>query len=280
MNPKDKSYKEEQKVYWDIEPHMLYDYVNFANHIRVAQASDDRYKKFSMKQDGSRWFLMIFTELYQKSLEDLSVILLAFYRRFNTDVGCEYQKKFSVVETPIAYTQINYKTHEATIKRVLDYFKNQGELIRGLRIDDIEKVDINFIFPEMNFQKFYNDLYNNLVAWSEDQEKRFRLYNKIKHGPAIVGSARIFNPKNEDAPAVVYADHSTDLTDHPLFVHSLHFKESEFILLRGGVLKISQCIRDLISIYMCKNYSDILKKKGFASPLFFFKQRRPGIKEG
>jgi len=69
-------------------------------------------------------------------------------------------------------------------------------------------------------------------------------------------------------------DPNTDLTDHPFIVHSLSFKEDEFILLRVGILKISQCIRDLISIYMCKNYPDFLKDKGFNSPLIFFKESR------
>jgi hypothetical protein len=270
-----KAYTDEQKIYWDIEPHMLYDYVNFANKLRLLSATDDRYKKFSMEQDASRWFLIIFIELYQKSLEDLGVILLALRRRFNEDSLCKYQKKFSVTETPITFTQINYGIGEATIKKTLDWFTSERDLISGLHIDDMGKVNINLIFPELDLNVFYKDLYDNLVAWSKDQEKRFTIYNKIKHGPAIVGSAKIFNKKNENAPAVVYADPNANLTDHPLIVHSLSFKEDEFILLRGGVLKISQCIRDLISIYMCKNYPDFLKGKGFSSPLIFFKESRP-----
>ena len=146
-------------------------------------------------------------------------------------------------------------------------------------MDDIENININLIFPKLDIPSFYKELYDNLIAWSEDQEKRFHIYNKIKHGPAIVGSAKIFNPSNENAPAVVYADPEADLTDHPLIVHSLNFKEDEFILLRSGVLKISRCIRDLISIYTCKNYPDFLRDKGFSSPLLFFTERRPGIKE-
>ena len=99
-----KRYTDEKKIYWDIEPHMLYDYVNFANRLRLLSATDDRYKQFTMEQEGSRWFLLMFTELYQKSLEDLGVILLALRRRFNDDPSCPYQKKFLVKETPLTFT--------------------------------------------------------------------------------------------------------------------------------------------------------------------------------
>lgn len=274
-----KMYTDEQKIYWDIEPHMLYDYVNFANRLRLLQAADDRYKQFTMEQDGKRWFLILFTELYQKSLEDLGVMLLAFRRRFNEDNSCKYQKKFSVKETPITFTQINYAVGEATIKKTLDWFPSKRVLISGLHIDDIGRININLIFHELELPTFYNELYENLVAWSKDQEKRFHVYNKIKHGPVVVGSAKIFNAKNENAPAVVYADPQADLMDHPLIVHSLHFTKDEFVLLRAGVFKVSNCIRDLISIYMCKNYSEFLNMKGFSSPLLFFKERRPGVRE-
>ncbi len=272
-----KTYTDEQKIYWDIEPHWLYDYVNFANRLRPIQSFDERYKQFTMKQDGRRWFLIIFIELYQKSLEDLGVILLALRRRFNKDGSCKYQTKFSVDTTPIAFTQINYEVGEAFIKNTLDWFPTRQDFIKGLHISDMGELNINLVLPTLDIQSFYIDLYDNLVAWSKDQEKRRQAYNKIKHGPAIVGSAQIFNPENKNAPAVVYPDLKVDLTDHPLMVYTLHFTEDEFILLRSGVLKISQCIRDLISIYMCKNYSDFLKNKGFSSPLLFFKERRPGV---
>src|SRR3989344_2373143 len=104
----EKIYTDEQKTYWDIEPHMLYDYVNFANRLRVVQAADERYKQFSMEQDGKRWFLILFTELYQKSLEDLGVMLLALRRRYSKDSACKYQEKFLVSSAPVTFTQINY----------------------------------------------------------------------------------------------------------------------------------------------------------------------------
>lgn len=270
----------EQKIYWDIEPHMLYDYVNFANRLRSLSVFDDRYKQYTIEDDNSRLFLVIFLELYQKSLEDLGVILLAIRRRFNEDISCKYQKKFSVKETPITFTQINYEgMSEASIKKTLDWFQNKKDFISGLHIDDIGKININLIFPKLDLPTFYNQLYNNLVEWSEDQEKRFSIYNKIKHGPTVVGSAKIFGPKHKNAPAVVYKSPKIASTSDPLIVHNLSFNEEEFILLRSGVLKISKTIRDLISIYMCKNYPDFLKDKGFISSLIFFKERRPDIKK-
>lgn len=273
-----KHYANEQKIYWDIEPHMLYDYVNFANRLREVQAMDERYKEYDMIRDGKRWFLILFTEVYQKSLEDLGVMLLALRRRFNKDSSCKYQKKFSVDSTPVTFTQINYVAGEASIKNALDVFPAQRDFIEGLRINDLGNINIEFIRPGIVVQDFYSNLYKNLVDWAQDQEKRFSMYNKIKHGPSIVGSARIFNSKNKNAPAVVYVDHDTNLKDHPLIVHTFHFTEEEFELLRRGVLKVGECIRDLISIYMCKNYSDFLKSKGFSSPLLFFDERRPGEK--
>src|SRR3989338_4837133 len=80
-----KSYTNEEKIYWDIDLPILYDYVNFANRLRPLQALELKHEKFSMQQDGKRMYLVLLTELYQKSLEDLAVILLGLYRRFNTD---------------------------------------------------------------------------------------------------------------------------------------------------------------------------------------------------
>lgn len=275
MKKQDKKvYSAEESIYWDIEPHLLYDYVGFANLLRPFQATNIPYKLYNMKQDAKRWCLVLLTETYQKSLEDLAAILLGLYRRYNDDLSCAYQKKFNK-RTPIIYTLINYETKEATLKKVIDKFSSPKEFIEGLHIDDLEKVNIKAISPALDVEKFYCELYKDIVDWKKDQEKRFRIYNKIKHGPVIFGSAQILNSKNPNSPAVIYVDHSTKLTDHPLIVHSLHFTEDEFLLLQSGAGKISDCIRNLLAIYLCKNYPDFLKKKGFSSPLLFFKERRP-----
>ncbi len=272
----DKKYTDEQKVYWNIEAPFLYDYVNFANRLRSLQILDNQYKKYNMQQDGKRMYLVLFTELYQKTLEDLSVILLALYRRFNIDILCDYQKKFKQIITPTVYTIINYDTKEATIKNIIDKCSNENDLINKLHINDLDTMNINLILPYLDTTIFYKDLYKNIIFWKNDQEKRFRIYNKIKHGMAIVGNAQLFNNKNKNAPAVIYADKNANLSDHPLIVHSLHFAETEFVLLQNGVIKVSDCIRDLLAIYLCKNYPDFLKKQGFSSSLLFFKNRRPG----
>lgn len=273
-----KNYTNEENIYWDIEASILYDYVNFANRLRPLQVLDNQYKKYSMQQDGMRMYLVLFTELYQKSLEDLAVILLSLYRRFNIDSTCEYQKKFKKTITPITYTLINYKIREAVIKNITDKCLSEQNFISKLHIDDLGTINISLVLPLLDIHAFYSDLYQNILAWKNGQEKRFKIYNKIKHGAAVIGSAKLLNVKNENAPAVIYADKTANLSDHPLIVHSLHFTEDEFILLQNGVVKISDCIRDLVSIYLCKNYPDFLRNKGFSSPLLFFQQRRPPLK--
>lgn len=274
-----KSYTNEEKIYWDIEAPIFYDYVNFANRLRPLQAVDLQHKKFDMQQDGKRLYLVLLTELYQKSLEDLAVILLGLYRRFNADADCGYQKKFKQITTPLTYTLINYKTREAAIKTVTDKCLSEKDFITRLHINDLGTLNVSLLMPLLNIPNFYSELYQNILAWMKDQEKRFKVYNKIKHGAAVVGSAQLLNNKNKNAPAVIYSDEGANLTDHPLIVHSLHFTEDEFILLQYGVLKVSDCIRDLLAIYLCKNYPDFLVKQGFFSPLLFFQQRRPTKKE-
>lgn len=271
---KSKKYTDEEKVYWDLEPEVLYDYVNFANRLRVLQAGETDYKKYNMDQDGKRMHLVLLTELYQKSLEDLAVILLALFRRFNTDASCEFQKEFSS-QTPLVYTLINYKIREAEIKKILDKLPSQRDFISGLHINDLDSLHLELLIPKLNKIQFYSELYSNVKDWMGDQEKRFRIYNKIKHGPIVLGSGKILNKTNPNSPAVVYSDRGAKFTDHPLVVHHLHFTEDEFLLLQAGVFKISDCIKDLLAIYLCKNYPDFLKKKGFSSPLIFFKERRP-----
>ncbi len=271
-----KKYTNEQTIYWNIEAPFLYDYINFANMLRQLQVSDNQYKKYNMQQEAKRMYLVLFTELYQKTLEDLSVILLALYRRFNIDSSCAYQKKLNQIITPIAYTIINYKTGEATIKNVTDKCSCKNDFINKLHIKDLDTIkNVNLVLPNLDPRIFYNDLYENIIAWQNDQEKRFKIYNKIKHGMAVVGSAQLFNNKNKNAPAVIYANKNANLINHPLIVHSLHFTETEFVLLQNGVVKVSNCIKDLLAIYLCKNYPDFLKKQGFTSPLLFFKNRRP-----
>jgi len=274
-----KSYTNEEKIYWDIEASILYDYVNFANRLRPLQALELKHNKFSMQQDGKRMYLVLLTELYQKSLEDLAVILLGLYRRFNVDADCGYQRKLKQTTTPITYTLINYTTREATVKTIIDKCPSERDFINKLHINDIETLNVTLLMPLFDIINFYVDLYRNIFAWMKDQEKRFRIYNKIKHGPAVVGSARLLNRTNKDAPAAIYSDENANLTDHPLMVHSLDFTEIEFVLLQNGVIKVGDCIRDLIAIYLCKNYPDFLVKQGFSSPLLFFQQRRPIKKE-
>ena len=270
-----KLYTNEEKIYWDIEAHILYDYVNFANRLRPLQALELKHDKFNMQQDGKRMYLVLLTELYQKSLEDSAVILLGLYRRFNVDADCGYQKKFKQTTTPLTYTLINYKPREAAIKAVTDKCSSERDFINKLHINDLETLNVTLVMPLLDIPNFYTDLHQNVLAWMKDQEKRFRIYNKIKHGAAVIGSAKLLNNKNENAPAVIYADETANLTDHPLIVHSLHFTETEFILLQHGVIKVGDCIRDLIAIYLCKNYPDFLTKQGFSSPLLFFQQRKP-----
>ncbi|OGL65907.1 hypothetical protein A3F52_05010 [Candidatus Uhrbacteria bacterium RIFCSPHIGHO2_12_FULL_47_11] len=274
-----KTYSEEQQIYWKIEPHFLYDYVNFANRFRTLQAHDNGLSQYQMKHDGKRMYLVLLTELYQKSLEDLGAVLIALKRRFNQDCTCRYQKRFNSPETPITYTLFHYEPKEANISATVDAYPSETIMVSALNVCVLEKLNPVLVLPHLNTKVCYAKLFQMLKDWSGDQNKRLKAYNKIKHAGIVVGSAKIFNPANDNVPAVVYTDHNAGFTDHPLVVHCLEYTEMEFQLLQDGIVKIARHIKDLIAIYLIAYYPDFLKEKGFTSPLLFLIDRKPNEKD-
>lgn len=263
-----------QKIYSDLEPHFIYDYIFFSANLRFLQSQENSHKKYKMDQTAKAMCLVNLFEIYQKSLEDLSAVILALYRRYNpAQKDCKYQKEFNTNETPVVYTLINYTWGEPKLKKILVPFKNDHEIINKFGINNISKININLLHPDINIQNVNNFFLVGLKSLSGDQEKRFSMFNKIKHGGIVVANGRYFSetlPKN--MPAAIYADPKAYTEDdHPLTVHGFKFTEMEFELMQGGIMKIMVMIKILLSAYLCKEFGGVLKKdKGLKSPLEIF----------
>lgn len=260
-----------QKIYLDLEPYFIYDYIFFSAHLRFMQAQDNSYEKYNIKQKAKAMCLVNLLEVYQKSLEDLAAILLSLYRKYNPDEECDFQKKFGVKETPLIFTLINYKQGEASIKNTLDLFKRDTDVIVKIGIKNIENINITLLYPDINFKNFYHFLLSSLGDLGNDQAKRQSIYHKIKHGGVIVGDASFFSNILSQSPAAIYSEpKSFSDDDRPLVIHQLKYTEEEFVLMQIGVIKISVIIKVLLSVYLCKEYPHTIIEKGLKSPLEIF----------
>lgn len=128
---------------------------------------------------------------------------------------------------------------------------------------------------DLDRSAYFELMYNLIKALWHDQNTGYRIYNKIKHGTVILGSSKILNSENNDAPAVIYAGFEKEMNDHPLIVEELTYSEEELINLQNGVLEVYKRIRQLLAIYRYKNYPDYLTNKGFLNPLDFLRQPKP-----
>ena len=260
-----------QKIYLDLEPDFIYDYIFFSASLRFMQAQDDSYRKYNIKQKAKAMCLVNLLEVYQKSLEDLAVILLSLYRKYNPDNKCDFQRKFDVKETPLIFTLINYRPGEASIKNLLGLLGKGEDIIVKLGIKNIEDINITLLYPDINFKNFYHFLLSSLEDLGNDQAKRQSIYYKIKHGGVIVSDASFFNNTLTQSPAVIYSEpKSVSDDDRPLVIHQLKYTEEEFILMQTGVIKISVIIKVLLSVYLCKEYPHTIIKKGSKSSLELF----------
>jgi len=171
-----------QKIYLDLEPHFVFDYIFFASGLRVLQSQECKCDISKVDPTKRAMHLVNLFELYQKSLEDLAAVTLAIYRRYNPDQGCSYQRSFQTNQTPLDYTLINYKPGEANLKKILSLFPNDGDILDKLKVTHIEEVNIGVIYPDINLEKFYNFFLVGLKSLAGDQDRRLKMFNKIKHG--------------------------------------------------------------------------------------------------
>lgn len=257
-----------QKIYLDLEPHFVYDYIFFSAHLRFIQSQENSYKQYRMEQKAKAMCLVNLFETYQKSLEDLAAVMLAFSRRYNPDPACSYQSDFDTDHTPLVYTLIHYHPGEANLKKLLQTFSSDADMVNRLGIRNIENINITLLYPDINFQKFYRFFVGSLRDLSTDQEKRLKMFNKIKHGGVIAGDGKLFANNLPHSPAAVYADpKSFPDDDHPLIMHSFKYAEEEFDLMKGGIMRVMVMVKTMLSAYLCREYPDILVTKRFKSPL-------------
>lgn len=244
-----------QKIYSDLEPDFIYDYIFFSVNLRFWQSEESTYKKYSMKHKAKALCFINLFETYQKSLEDLSAVILAMYRRYNATKDCDYQKAFKVNQTPVTYTLINYTPGEAILDDVLSLVPKKWDVINKLGINISGKINLTLLYPDIDFEKLYNFFVVGLRSLAEDQKKRLKIYNKIKHGGVIVSDGHWFSKTLVQAPAAIYADPKAfSKDDHPLVIHGLKFNQDEFILMRAGIMKVRTIIQVLLSAYLCKEY--------------------------
>lgn len=265
----------QQKIYLDLEPHFVYDYIFFAARLRFLQSQENSYKKYEMKNKAKAMCLVNLFETYQKSIEDLSAVILSLYRRYNhVSKGCKYQKEFKSKETPLIYTLINYTPGEPRLKKILALFNNDAEIVRKLGITNIERINITLLYPSINFQNFYNFFIRGLKDLSDDQNRRLKMFNKIKHGGIIVADGANFsNNLDKHMPAAIYSDpKSFSPEDHPLVIHGFKYTEQEFELMKAGIMKVMVMIQVILSMYLCKEYGGVLKTMGLKSSLQIFNQ--------
>lgn len=258
-----------QTIYWDLEPEFLYDYLFFASSLRFWQASENTYEKYQLQQQGKGICLVNLFETYQKSLEDLGAVVLALRRRFNYDPNCKYQKGFSVQETPVTYTLINYKPGESTIKSVLG--DADQEIEKNLNLQIVNRINITLVYPNFDYTSWKNDFILNLKSLARDQDKRLRMFNKIKHGGVVISNAKILKSSQPLGPAVIYSNPDKTSADS-LVLHSFKYVEEEFVLIKRRIMDVRKIIRELITIYLIKQYPDFIKNKGLSSALELLKK--------
>ena len=245
-----------QKIYLDMEANFIYDYIFFSAHLRFLKAQGNTYRSYTKNQVARAMCLVNLFETYQQSLEDLAVVTLAVQRRYNSAAECRYQRDFSIIETPLVYTMIHYKPGDANLEDIIASFANDSDLTRGLGLVNIEEINLTFLYPDIDFRKFYDFFLVGFKSLAEDQDKRLKMFNKIKHGGIVISDGHIFSstlPKH--TPAAIYADPAAfNPNDHPLLIHGFKYADEEFELMKAGVMKISTMIKIMCSIYLCKEY--------------------------
>jgi hypothetical protein len=259
-----------QKVYWDIESEFLYDYIMFGSNLRYWQTIDIKPEKYQMEQQGKGLYFVNLLEGYQKSLEDLGAMCLAIKRRFQPDSNCSYQKHFTVSQTPITYTLINYRPQDYHLEKIAKL--SDQEIEKALNLQSINRISVTFIYPDFNYLTWRANIIKTLKSQAYDQSKRLNIYNKIKHGAVVVSNGRKFKKSLPLGPAAIYRNPNKDESGNPLMIHAFKYEEKEFKLMIDGIKSIRQMIRELIAIYLIEHYPEHLKQQGISTPLLLLKK--------
>ncbi len=183
------------------------------------------------------------------------------------------------LHTPISFTLINYAPGEANLTKILAKMPDQTTVIKKLHLDDVEKIGIESIYPDISYTAFYSFFSSGLRDLAGNQEKRLNIFNKIKHGGVIVSDGRLFsNTLHKAAPAAIYADKDAYAPDeHLLTVHGLKYDgaehdDTEFILMQDGILRIATMIKALLALHLCVEYPELHTKKGLKTKLSIFEK--------
>lgn len=254
----------EYSIYWDMEAEFLYDYLFLASNLRFFEVSSINYKKYTGDQLGMVACYVNIFEIYQKSLEDLGAILLSLKRRFNIDNSCVYQKKYYCSETPILFTLMNYSISEGYIYKHIG--TTRSDIERTFNLLMVNSISITLLYPSFQYSKWRDNVISNIMGFSNDQKKRDRMYNKVKHGGLVVGNGKLFKSASPNAPAVIYPNNDT-ANPNPLRLHSFKYDESEIIKMKSGVLNTRRLIRELVAIYLIYKYPEFVKTKGNKSAI-------------
>ena len=240
-----------------MDSNFVYNYIFFSAHLRFLKAHENKYKSYTKDQVVRAMCFVNLFETYQQSLEDLAAVTLAFQRRYNSTTECRYQKDFSEIWTPLIYTMIHYKPGDANLKDIIGLFKSDLKLIQGLGLVNAEKISLTSLYSDIDLKKFYKFFLIGFKSLAGDQNKRLKMFNKIKHGGIVVSDGHIFSSTLQNhTPAIVYADPTAfDPNDHPLVIHGFKYADEEFELMIAGVMKISTMIKVMCSIYLCKEYA-------------------------
>lgn len=226
-----------------------------------------------------------YCNLQLEQQEYFAAICIAIKRRFFEDTNCTFQKVTSTVLTPICYTLLNYKI--GTTIALLG--SNDAEIIRHLRLDFIDQYKISLIVPNFDSQLWKRNLVNFVKSVESERENREHMYLKLKHGKCVVSDGFSFQQRvphrggmslPTGIPAILCATEGKRSDIENLKVlptikaigHSKEHLQHEAGNCINAIKSLSDAAKDLLSLYVADQFSDMIKAKYNNSLLIFLSE--------
>lgn len=244
-----------------IDPHYFLDYSWFAGEIRFYNAKElERIFKEDPNPIHRKFHsISIYKEEYA-AYEDAGAFIKAF---------CDY--RIGKTEYPIA-SLLEYKPQDVVLSK---QFKTMGmtssdDLRKTLNLTEWIPKKWGKWYPRLDVSKtlnlacqfFFEDCATN------QKSNNIKAYNKIKHGPLVVPSGRLYFPDlPDDSPAMIFSTDGKDPSSETMPI-TVSFSSSDDGVLkeRYRVIEFIQCNLRLISaLYVSHRYPRVLQQRGFSS---------------
>ena len=253
-----------EQAYWGVEPAFLWDHLNFGNDLRDYVALQVAEVAESHNQVGKHLAFLTILSAMMAGFEDLAALLLGLRRRYAGDTDCGYQKEFSVAETPLMFSLMNYRG-DIRLDTLLGSRTPEGVFLefhfdRLVPTSPAKPADLTPDMIRQGLRYMAKSISEDFVR-NQTKNDRCKASNKIKHGALVVSEGRRFFPGRgyPSGPGVLMTGAGNPA--EPLQCLILPYSEMELQQMQRMIWLSKMARKILITLYLWTEYRQFMESK-------------------